>query len=142
MGARIGITAALAGDDLPVLWEDFAAKRGGPPSQIDCVESEASASVMAFVGIGGRYNSVDYLKTADPELWEIVSPYAHIGRSPNQRISLILGERDTNVSSEIQADFNQLLLDAGYDSHLTLWDGTHRVPAELTADIVIDVAGE
>ncbi|MHC4245083.1 MAG: hypothetical protein ACYSU4_21955, partial [Planctomycetota bacterium] len=67
MGARIGITAALAGDDLPVLWEDFAAKRGGPPSQIDCVESEASASVMAFVGIGGRYNSVDYLKTADPE---------------------------------------------------------------------------
>jgi hypothetical protein len=63
MGARIGITAALAGDDLPVLWEDFATKRGGPPSQIDCVEGKASANVKAFVGIGGRYNSVDYLKT-------------------------------------------------------------------------------
>ncbi len=142
MGARIGITAALAGDELPILWKEFAATRGGPPSQIECVENEASAKVMAFVGIGGRYNSVNYLKAMDAELWEIVSPYAHIGRSPNQRIRLVLGERDTGVSSEIQVEFNQLLIDAGYDSSLTMWDGAHRVPAELTADLVDDVVGK
>jgi len=139
MGARIGITAALVGDDLPVLWEDFAAKRGGPPSQLKCVENGDSANVNAFVGIGGRYNSVDYLKSADPELWEIVSPYAHIGHLPGQSIRLILGKRDPYVSSEIQEEFNQLLLDAGYASSLTLWGGTHTVPIELTADIVIDL---
>lgn len=142
MGARIGSTAALAGDALPVLWDEFAVKRGGPPSQIECVESETSANVEAFVGIGGRYNSVDYLKRVDPELWEIVSPYAHIGHSPDQRIRLILGERDQFVNPETQAEFNQLLLDAGYDSGLTLWNGTHTVPIELTTDIVMNVAGK
>jgi pimeloyl-ACP methyl ester carboxylesterase len=141
MGARIGITAALAGDDLPVLWEEFAATRGGPSSQIECVEGEASASVDAFVGIGGRYTSVNYLKTTDPELWNIVSPYAHIGRNPTQRIRLILGEQD-NLSYENQADFNQLLLDADYDSQLLLWDGPHIVPSELTADSAIEAAGD
>ena len=79
---------------------------------------------------------------ADPELWDIVSPYAHIGDSPNQRIRLILGERDPNVSYEIQADFNQLLLDAGYDSSLALWDGPHVVPTELMTDIVIGIMGK
>jgi hypothetical protein len=37
--------------------------------------------------------------------------------------------------------FNELLLEAGYDTHLIMYDGIHRVPPEHTAEIVQDLAG-
>jgi len=141
-GAAYGAWVSLAGDDLDRLWEQFAATRGGPPPQVECVVSRVSASVDAFVGIGGRYGFAEPLQERDPELWQIASPYAHLGQDLDLRVRLIHGERDSTVRSKHSVQFNDVLAEAGYDTSLTLFDGIHRVPIELTAAKVMEVAGE
>lgn len=47
-----GIVTALVGDDSQQMWEEFASSRGGPPPQVDCLESGGSAHVDAFVEYG------------------------------------------------------------------------------------------
>ncbi len=141
-GAATGAWVALAGDDLDRLWEEFASIRGGPPPQVECVVSGVSANVDAFVGIGGRYGLAERLQERDPELWQMASPYAHLGQNLDLRVRLIHGERDSAVRSEHSVQFNDVLAEAGYDTSLTLFDGIHRVPIELTAAKVMEVAGE
>jgi predicted esterase len=141
-GAAYGAWVALAGDDLDRLWEEFASIRGGPPPQVECVVSGVSANVDAFVGIGGRYDFAEPLHERDSELWQIASPYAHLGQDLDLRVRLIHGERDSTVRSEHSVQFNDVLAEAGYDTSLTLFDGIHRVPIELTAAKVMEVAGE
>ncbi|MDH4136042.1 MAG: alpha/beta hydrolase [Anaerolineae bacterium] len=141
-GAETGAWVALAGDDLDRLWEEFASIRGGPPPQVECVVSGGSANVDAFVGIAGEYHRVEPLQERDPELWQIASPYAHLGQNLDLRVRLIHGERDSTTRSEHSVQFNDVLAEAGYDTSLTLFDGTHRVPIELTAAKVMEVAGE
>jgi len=46
------------------------------------------------------------------------------------------------VRSEHSVQFNDVLAEGGYDTSLTLFDGIHRVPIELTAANVMEVAGE
>jgi acetyl esterase/lipase len=141
-GASYGAWVSLAGDDLDRLWEEFASIRGEPPPQVECVVSGVSANVDAFVGLGGRYDFADLLQERDPELWQIASPYAHLGQDLDLRVRLIHGERDSTVRSEHSVQFNDVLAEAGYDTSLTLFDGIHRVPIELTAAKVMEVAGE
>ena len=141
-GAGTGAWVALAGDDLDRLWEEFAATRGESPPQVECVVSGVSANVDAFVGIGGRYGFAEPLQERDPELWQIASPYAQLGQDLDLRVRLIHGERDSAVRPEHAVQFNDVLAEAGYDTSLTLFDGIHRVPIELTAAKVMEVAGE
>jgi acetyl esterase/lipase len=140
-GADTGAWVALAGDDLDRLWEEFASIRGGPPPQVECVVSGVSANVDAFVGIGGHYDFAEPLQKRDPGLWQIASPFSHIGQDLDLQVRLIHGERDS-VSPEHSVQFNDVLAEAGYDTSLTLFDGIHRVPIELTAAKVMEVAGE
>jgi predicted esterase len=141
-GAAYGAWVALAGDDLDRLWEEFASIRGGPPPQVECVVSGVPANVDAFVGIAGRYGFAEPLQKRDPELWQIVSPYAHLGQDLDLQVRLIHGERDSAVKSEHSVQLNDVLAEAGYDTSLTLFDGIHRVPIELTAAKVMEVAGD
>jgi len=142
-GADTGAWVALAGDNIDSLWDRFASIRGGPSSQVECVMSGVSTNVDAFIGIGGGYDDfAGPLQERDPELWQMVDPYAYLGQNLDLRIRLIHGERDDMVRPEHAVQFNDALAEPGYDTSLTLWDGKHRVPIELTVAKVFEVARE
>jgi fermentation-respiration switch protein FrsA (DUF1100 family) len=99
--------------------------------------------VDAFIGIGGgRYTAAEVLQERDPDLWEIVSPFSHLGRNLELPIRLLHGERDTTASPESSQRFNDVLLEAGYDSRVILFDGRHIVPPGLTFEAVMELASK
>lgn len=141
-GAASGASIALAEDNLDGLWEGFALIRGGPSSQVECVVSEGSAHVDAFVGVGGSYGILEPLQERDTELWGIVSTYARLGQNLDLRVRLIHGRSDSVAWTEHSVRFNEALTEAGYDTNLTLFDGGHLIPIELTVAKVMEVVGE
>jgi acetyl esterase/lipase len=141
-GARLGSWVAIAGEGLDPMWDEFAVDRGGPAQQVECEENGVSGNVNAFVGIGGRYAYAKNMQENDPELWKIASRLAHLGQNPDLVIRLLHGERDERVNPEYSTQFNEVLTEAGYDTELILYDGVHLVPAELTAELVMELAGE
>jgi acetyl esterase/lipase len=137
-------TMALAGDNAPA-WEAFAASRGGPPAQVGCQESGAPAGVDALVEFGGGYTAVEFLKEQDPELWAVVSPYAHLDRDPDLLVRLVHGEQDQVVSLDKAVQFQEALVEAGYDATLTVVDAEHQLPwfgpgRETLIQIILDAA--
>jgi len=119
-GADLGAVIALAGDDF----------------EGDCVVTDASALLDAFVGFEGFYNlakaalvipDLTILKDEDPELFETVNPYSHIGRNSDLQVRLVHGDDiDTqwwDIPPEASIEFHQALADAGYDVELILVDG-------------------
>jgi acetyl esterase/lipase len=52
-GGMVAMWAALVGEDVDRVWEEFAAERGAPPRQVECVGGEASAQVQSVVGVAG-----------------------------------------------------------------------------------------
>jgi len=144
-GASNGAWIALGNDRLDTLWEDYAIANGGPSSQVECAEDLSSSQIDAFIGIAGPYHWYDILNERDPDLWEIVSPYAFLNQDMDIPIRLIHGEQDEAVDPEVSVQFNDALQKAGYDSTLILHNGSHRVPIELTSSEilkVIDIIGE
>ncbi|UCD97731.1 MAG: hypothetical protein JSV42_12265 [Chloroflexota bacterium] len=142
MGATEGALTALGGEAHATDWETFAAEKGGPPQQVDCAVEGASQEVNAFLGVGGYYDLPDRLLGRKPELWNLASPYAIIGGNPDLQLRLLHGAQDENRDPETSIQFNQTLQEAGYDSELILYDGVHLVPAELTAEVILELAGE
>jgi predicted esterase len=142
-GALYGVWIALASGSLDAQWEEFAARRGGPAAQVECARNSDSARVDGFVGIGGgRYTAVEVLQGRDAELWEIASPFSHLGRNLELPIRLLHGDRDTLASPESSQTFNSVLVEAGYDSRVILFDGGHIVPPQLTFETVIELASK
>jgi predicted esterase len=141
-GATIGSWIALAGDDLDDSWEKLATKRGGPPSQAECIEKEGSSAVDAFIGISGRYNLSSTLQESNPELWNVVNPSSQVGRGPMLPIRLLHGERDTTVSPDFSAQMKDILLASDYNAELIIYDGTHQVPSDLTVEIFANLIGK
>ena len=139
-GGYLGVWTALASDSLDSMWEEFSANNDGPSAQVDCERNQTSVLVDAFIGVGGAYFLAEKYEERNQELWEIVSPMAHLGRGPDIPIRLLHGERDTTVQLESSEMFNELLLEAGYDTQLIMYDGIHRVPPELTAEIMQELA--
>ncbi|MCG2769535.1 MAG: alpha/beta hydrolase [Anaerolineae bacterium] len=140
-GAWIGGYLALLGDGVDQLWREFELERGGPPQQVECLESGSSAVVDAFVGIGGAYDSSESLKTEDPELWEVCSIDAHLGKNPDLLVRLLHGEWDDTVTVEASVMFDSALTEVGYDSELTQFEGGHMIPLDLTVETIMEVAG-
>lgn len=142
-GALYGAWIALASDDLDAQWDEFLVDRNGPLAQVDCARSSNSARVDAFIGIGGgRYTAVEGLQERDPELWKIASPFSHIGRNLDIPIRLLHGEQDTRANPESSQLFNDVLLEAGYDSRVILFNGGHIVPPQLTIDTIFELASK
>jgi acetyl esterase/lipase len=142
MGGAAGAYSALVGDDLDRLWEEFSSARDGPPPQVDCVVNGVSAHVDAFVGIGGCYNWIDMVQVRYPELWELNSSYTHLGKNPDLKVRLIYGEEDSDCPFEFGVQFDTALAEAGYDTALIPFDGRHQIPAQLTVEEIMKVAGD
>jgi acetyl esterase/lipase len=139
VGGGVGSRVALIGDELDRLWEEYAADRGGPPPQVGCVSSGASARVDAFVGIGGAYGLPGRSRDIAPELGEVLSRRAE---NSDLKIRLIHGERDTMVPFEGAVAFDAALTAAGYDTELIPFEGGHIVPTQLTTEVVMEVSGD
>jgi len=140
-GGYLGSWITLGADTIDSSWDSYAANNNGPTVQVDCVSDPASIKVDAFIGIGGVYFWAEPIQERNQGLWEIVSPTSHLGSKLDKPIRLLQGERDTTSKPEISEEFRDILLKAGYDTKLIMYDGTHRVPAELTAKIVQELAG-
>jgi dienelactone hydrolase len=119
-GRSIGesLVQALVGDESEA-WDQFAAARGGPPAQAECLMSEGSAQVDAYVAWAEAPTEMDFLKDQDAELWKLCSPLAHLGENPNLRVRLLRGAQDQRVSLERITAFQQAMQAAGYDVTLT-----------------------
>lgn len=138
-----GAWIALSFDGLDAQWQEFAADRNSSPSRVECEQQAEPASIVAFVGIGGRtYGFAEVLQQRDRDLWEVVSPYAHFGQNLEMPLRLLHGEQDPRVDPEFSRTFHQALLDAGYDSQLILFEGGHVVPPELTLATVMELTGD
>lgn len=143
-GSLYGAWMALASEDLEAQWKEYLVDRKAPAAQVECARTSDSARVDAFVGVGGggTYFLAEVLQKRDPELWQIVSPFAHIGQRLHLPIRLLHGERDTVTKPELSEKFNDALVEAGHDSRVILFDGGHIVPPQLTAETVIELASK
>lgn len=74
------------------------------------------------------YTDVEFLKEQDPELWELCSPFANIGKNPSLLVHLVHGEKDQVVSVDKAVQFHEALVDAGCDATLTVVDEEHQIP--------------
>ena len=113
-GAVTGAVVGLAGDDF----------------EEGCAVTDASALPDAMVLFEGPYDytvkatCVDHtvLEDTDPEVWEAVNPYSHIGRNPDLQVRLLHGDdNDTacyDILPQASIDFHQALAEAGYDLSL------------------------
>jgi acetyl esterase/lipase len=124
-GAATSAVVAMAGDDF----------------EGDCLKEDQSGLPNALVIIEGPYDYIakgydneeldhSFLKDEDPELYEAINPYAHIGRNPELRVRLIHGQDEDEawwqVRPQVSIDFHQALEEAGYDATLTLVEGAHH----------------
>jgi predicted esterase len=141
-GAEMGAWVAFAGDDLAPAWEAFTAGRGGPEPQVECAAEGGSASVDAFIGIGGSYEHMDGLRERDAELWEVVSLFAYLEQAVDLPVRIVHGERDSTVNADHSVEFNDVLAESGYDTRLVMFDGFHQVPDDVTAELVFELVGE
>jgi len=130
-GAATGAVVALAGDDF----------------EGDCVVSDGSALPDALVAFEGPYDyattvyrppAPDHtiLKDEDPELWEAINPYSHIGRNLDLKVRLVHGD-DLDVTwyetpPQVSIEFHQALADAGYDVELIVVEGAHHTDLTST----------
>ena len=140
MGANYGSWFALAGKELESEWDTFSGD-GGPPPQIECVEKGFSGAADAFIGIGGIYTYANNLREKYVEIWKLFSPFAQVGKNKGVPLRFLHGKSD-DFSPDLPAQLNDLLIAAGHDSELIIFDGGHEVPVELIVELVSDLFGD
>ena len=141
-GTLYGSWFALGSESIATNWDEYAEDHDGPPVQVTC-EAEPSTRLAGFVGVGGdRYAEVDafLLHDQNPDLAQVVDPFSYIGHDPSLPIRLLHGESDKLASPQSSQAFHEALLDAGYDSQHTFFDGGHVVPPELTHEAATELA--
>jgi len=135
-GAAIGMVVAMAGDD-------YAR---------DCVATDESALVDALVGYEGPYDwaTTDYeminlapLREEDPDLWEAIDPHTHIGGNPDLVVRLVHGDdadgRWYDVPLDVSVELHQALLEAGYDTELTIVAGADHDAVSVSRPEAVDI---
>lgn len=118
---------ALLGDDSERLWERFSLSPGRPAPQACCLISGVSPRVDPFVGHGGPHSALQFVAEEDPELWNILSLFALMGRNPRLKVRRFHGEEDKLVPADDAFQLHKALTDAGYDARLTLVDAGHAI---------------
>lgn len=148
LGGGVAAHAALFGTTLEARWDEYG-EEGGPPHQVDCNVTKGSTHVDALVGMGGAYDLFvpayegkygrAYQQENDPELQEFLA--GSIGTNPELEVHLIHGEADYTIPYENSVGFADMLADAGYDVHLTGFDGGHSEPKDVTGSTSLEVIG-
>lgn len=141
MGADYGSWFALAGEQLRSEWDTFSNSRGGPPPQIECVERNVSGAADAFIGIGGIYTYANNLRDNYFEIWKLFSPFAQVGKNQGMPLRFLHGKSD-DFGADLPAQLNDLLVAAGHDSELIIFDGGHEVPVEIIVELVSGLVGD
>ena len=125
-----GVESAFMGDDLRKAWDEVASNRGGPPAQTECLATEGSAHVDAFIGYGGNYHFYQNLVESAPDLWALTSPFGLIGRNPCLVVQLIHGGMDNPTNIQRAEELHEELVNAGYDANqMLLGEARWRIPA-------------
>ena len=88
IGSLYGLDVGLEGTQLESNWETFAAKRGGPPAQTQCITQGEPVKVDAMVTYAGDLKLVS-LKEVDPGLAEMLDPAMVAGGNPDLKITLM-----------------------------------------------------
>lgn len=133
-GASASALLAFAADKPERAWDDFATTRNGPPRQVNCSAPEGSLQVNAFVGIAGPYALAEALQKDNPQLWQLVSPYAYLDNPQSARVRLLHGTFDSTVPLAQSTQFYEALTKNGYAVQLIKFDKGHAVPPELTIE--------
>jgi pimeloyl-ACP methyl ester carboxylesterase len=139
-GAATGMVVALTGDEYA---------RG-------CVATEATAEVDALVGYEAPFDwaTQDYqkvnftvLEETDPDQWEAINPYSHVGGNPDLVVRLIHGDDYSafawyEVPRAVSVEFHEVLLDTGYDTALILLEDADHGALLQEGSEVVEVAVE
>jgi acetyl esterase/lipase len=139
LGALYGAWYALGARSLPADWADYAESHDGPPMQVACEKDSSSTIVEAFVGIGG--DGWADIETEDPDLSQIVDPFAYVGQDLSLPVRFLHGDLDSAEKGESAMAFSEDLSEAGYDSEFAMFEGGHDVPPELTYETVVQLTG-
>ena len=133
-GAATGMVVALTGDE-------YAR---------DCAVTDTTAELDALVGYEGPFDwaTQDYqgvnftvLEETDPDQWEAINPYSHLGGNPDLVVRLIHGD-DADVAwyevpRAVSVEFDEVLLEAGYDTELILLqDADHGALLQAGSEVV------
>ena len=141
-GGYLGPLVALAGDEFDG----------------DCLHgTEVSALPTGFVGIAGNYVVVRepiwdtwYGGTPDeePAAWQMGNFHTHIGANPTLRVRIIHERGDPIIPPNQPREFHRALIDAGYDSEMTILDGEEHFalldPADngrLVVPMILELLG-
>jgi predicted esterase len=148
MGGAPAAHAALAGESLEQLWEEFSASRD-LPRLVECVAEQGSTHVDALVGVAGAYDAfvgyeglygLEYIQVRDMQLWELL--HGAIGLNPDLRVRLLHSRGDDLIPYENSEAFVTVLTSAGIPVELTEFEGPHStLPHDETVAAVLDVLG-
>ena len=147
LGGGFAAHAALAGETLDQLWEEFSASRE-LPRLVECVVEQGSTHVDALVGVAGAYDAfvgyeglygLEYLQVRDMQIWELL--HGAIELNPDLQVRLLHGGADTLIPYENSEGFVTALTSAGIEVELTEFEGGHSLPHDETVAAVLDILG-
>lgn len=147
LGGGPAAHAALAGESLDQLWEEFSASRD-LPRRLACVVEQGSTHVDALVGVAGAYDAfvgyeglygLEYMQVRDMEIWELL--HGAIELNPDLQVRLLHAREDSVIPYENSEGFVAALTSAGIEVELTEFEGGHSLPHDETVAAVLDVLG-
>jgi hypothetical protein len=139
--------AALAGESLDQLWEEFSASQE-LPRFVECVVEQGSTHVDALVGVAGAYDAfvgyegrygLEYLQVRDMEIWELL--HGAIELNPDLQVRLLHLRTDTVIPHENSEALVTALTSAGIEVELTELEGGHSLPHDEAIATVLDIRG-
>ena len=147
LGGGPAAHAALAGESLDRLWEEFSASRD-LPRLVECVAEQGSTHVDALVGVAGAYDGfvgyeglygLEYMQVRDMQIWELL--HGTLELNPDLQVRLLHAREDTVIPYENSEGFVTALTSAGIEVELTEFEGGHSLPHEETVATVLDILG-
>ena len=147
LGGGPAAHAALAGESLDELWDEFSVSRD-LPHLVECVVDKGSTHIDALVGVAGAYDAfvgyegrygLEYLQVRDMQLWELL--HGALELNPDLHVRLLHARDDNVISYENSEGFVAALTSAGIDVELSEFEGGHSLPHDETVATVLGILG-
>ena len=111
IGSLYGLDVSLQGAQLESNWETFAAKRGGPPAQTQCIAQGEPVKVDAMVTWAG-YLKLAALKEVDPGLADMLDPAMVAGGNPDLKTTLMYNLNQNQLVFDEPLEYTTQVKDA------------------------------